>query len=188
MSSSSQKNSEKENKSEEIEKEQQKDAQMDEKFDIDEIQQQLQDDTEDDSVSDSDFDFEIGNESEDLSEEDEIDKPIDERIKKYVIYVESDNIDYIDNLSVTQRKELINNVLREQNKITIEERNLQKKKRLITHVILACVTFLIALPLLFFLVNTSTDITINNYNKAKENFVNLYKKQGKIKMQQSPLY
>lgn len=108
---------------------------------------------------------------------------IDPNAKKYVVYVDSDNIDFMENLSVNERKAIINKILKEQNEAAIKTKELNARKRFVTHVILACITFIIFFPLTFIGVNKALMATINNYEQAKENFRKLYKEQGKIKIQ-----
>lgn len=103
-------------------------------------------------------------------------------VKKYVIYVESDNVDYMENLSADERKKIINRVLRDQNQLSEQEKLARKRRNFVSHVILAVLTFLICFPILFIFVNKATKISIENYNNAKKNFSQLYKEQGKIKM------
>jgi len=104
----------------------------------------------------------------------------DSNAKKYVIYINPDNVDYMESLSISERRELINKILKEQNTISIKKKELDEKKRYITNVILACLTFIICFPILFILVNKSTEISIINYNQAKENFSKLYKEKSRI--------
>lgn len=113
--------------------------------------------------------------------------PIAVNSKKYVIYVDPYNVDYIDSLSINERRAVINKVLREQNELSIEERAFQKKKQFLVHLVIALITFVISFPLLFFCVNKSMEFTITNYNRAKQNITRLYKPGGKIKPQAIPI-
>lgn len=105
----------------------------------------------------------------------------DESIKKYVVYVEADNVDYMENLSVNERKIVINDILREQNYLTKQERAMLRKKQFFSHLVLAIITFVVFFPLLFILVNKAAKITMENYSTAKSNFTKLYKEHGRIK-------
>lgn len=105
--------------------------------------------------------------------------------KKYVIYIDSDNINYMENLSVNERKQIINKILKEQNELDIKTRELNARKRFLKHALLACFTFIIGLPIMFIAVNKAVEITIDNYQFAKANFMKLYKEKGKIKMEES---
>ena len=101
--------------------------------------------------------------------------------KKYVIYINPDNIDFMESLSIVERRELINKILKEQNNISKKKKEFDAKKRYFINVFLACLTFIICFPVLFILVNKAMEITIANYNRAKENFSQLYKEEGKIR-------
>lgn len=100
--------------------------------------------------------------------------------KKYVIYVDSDNINYMEKLSIQERKDVVNKILREQNLLTVQERELLRRKKLFKHLAFALVIFIIAFPIMFFIVNTSMMATMKNYQEAKDNFSKLYRQQGKI--------
>lgn len=106
----------------------------------------------------------------------------DDNAKKYVIYVNSENIDFMENLSLNERREVINKILKDQNQLTIEQIQSREKQRRFSHSILALVTFVICVPIIFIIVNKAIDITIVNYQKARGNFSRLYKEEGKIKM------
>lgn len=100
--------------------------------------------------------------------------------KKYVIYVDSDNITYMENLSIKERRNVVNKVLREQNLLSIREKELARRKNFLKHIAFACITFVIAFPIMFFIVNVSMQATMKNLQQAKDNFSKLYKQQGKI--------
>lgn len=100
--------------------------------------------------------------------------------KKYVIYVDSDNINFMEGLSIQERKDVVNKILREQNLMSVHEKELARRKKFFKHIIFACIIFIIAFPIMFFIVNTSMMATMKNYQQAKDNFSKLYKQQGKI--------
>lgn len=172
------------------------DIQFEEIVDMDEVQKKLQDriyETEPANLTEileSENNSEQSSTTEDRNESEQ--KPVnivplkvstDANAKKYVIYVEPDNIDFMENLSANERKEIINKILKEQNTISIKTKEHKARKRFLSHAILACITFIIAFPIMFIGVNKALMATINNYEVAKENFRKLYKEQGKIKMQ-----
>lgn len=105
--------------------------------------------------------------------------------KKYVVYVDSENIDFMENLTIDERKELINKILKEQNEVTIQTKELTKKSKILKHAILAVITFLIGFPIMFIVVNKSFEASITNYQQAKQNVARLYKQGGKIQIEQS---
>lgn len=110
-------------------------------------------------------------------------KESDQNSKKYVIYVDANNIDFMENLSQNERRDLINKILREQDEISIKKKELARKRRFFVHTLLATVVFIVAFPLMFMLVNKALEATIQNFQTAKENFAKLYKEQGKIKQE-----
>lgn len=110
-----------------------------------------------------------------------LNKESEQNSKKYVIYIDANNIDFMENLSQNERKEIINKILREQDEISIKKKELARKRRFFTHALLATVVFVVAFPLMFILVNKALEATIKNFETAKANFARLYKEQGKIK-------
>ena len=100
--------------------------------------------------------------------------------KKYVIYISQDNVDYVDNLSIDERTALINKVFEEKQKSDAKSEALKKRQRYYKHLMIVCLTVIISFPLLFFAVNKSLQITINNYQQSQQNFQKLYKEKGKI--------
>lgn len=105
---------------------------------------------------------------------------IDTKAKKYVIYVDPENVPYIDNLSIDDRKTIINNILKEQDELGKKRKQVAERNRFTRHAIVSLLTVIISLPLLFFLVNKSLEVTMANYKQAQKNFMNLYRDKGKI--------
>lgn len=192
MDNFSQKIEEKENSDEDI--------QFEEVIDIDDIQKKLQEkiyEKEPANESLEDFDFKRNKEFLPVGGEREFERkeistvepptPVDSNAKKYVIYIDIDNIDFMESLSMNERRSVINKILKEQNNISIKEREFNQKKRFLKHAILACFTFIIGFPLMFICVNKSLLTSISNYQLAKENFRKLYKEQGKVKLDEPGL-
>ena len=102
--------------------------------------------------------------------------------KKYVIYINKENEHFIDSLSISERKKLINNVLFEQNLLSEAQRREKKKKENTVKMLISLVTFLVAVPFIYFIFNISLVATIQNYKDSKTNFEVLYKETGKIKI------
>lgn len=101
--------------------------------------------------------------------------------KKYVIYIEPDNIDYIESLSIKERKKIINKILHEQDEFSQRRREMRERSKFTKQIIIMVLTVTLSLPIFFVLLNKSIEITILNYQQAQQNFVKLYKEQGKIK-------
>lgn len=106
---------------------------------------------------------------------------IDSSAKKYVIYIDPDNVDFMENLSVTEKKDMINKILREQSEVMQKKKKNAEKRKFLQHSIVATITFIIGFPLMFYGVNKAMEVTISNYKLAKDNFSRLYKDQGKVK-------
>lgn len=104
----------------------------------------------------------------------------DKNIKKYVIYIDSENVDYMESLSVDERKNVINGILKDKNSKDIVARESARIRKYVFHVILACMAFIIFFPLIFSLINNATEISIANYKIAKQNFSKLYRNDGKV--------
>ncbi len=109
----------------------------------------------------------------------------DKRYKKYVIYIDEENIDYINSLSIQERKDIINSILREQDDIRIAKREEARRKKLITHLLIGVISFVVCVPLLYLLVNKCMEATISNYKRSQYNFEVLYKERGKIQSTQT---
>lgn len=111
-----------------------------------------------------------------------MDAPVkfDPNSKKYVVYVDSDNIDFMESLSIKERRDVINKILKEQNEFIIKQKMIEERTRFVKHALLATITFIVGFPVLFFCVNRAMEITMDNYNVAKQNFSQLYRSSGKI--------
>ena len=107
---------------------------------------------------------------------------LDDNVKysKYVIYIDPENTDFIESLTVKERKNLINRILREQDDISMTKRRLGMIQAIIKHTIIAIITIAITIPVIYFTINTSLEATINNYRNSQTIFKTLYKEHGKI--------
>jgi hypothetical protein len=108
---------------------------------------------------------------------------LDENVKytKYVIYIDPENTDFIDSLTVKERKNLINKILREQDDIAITKKRFNIIQTVIKHIIVSIITIAISIPIIYFTINTSLEASVNNYRRSQTLFKTLYKEQGKIK-------
>ena len=102
------------------------------------------------------------------------------KYSKYVIYIDPQNVDFIESLTVKERKNLINNILREQDDIAITKRRFKIINTIIRHSIIALLTIAIFIPIIYWTLNASIEATINNYRQSQSNFQQLYKHNGKI--------
>jgi len=110
---------------------------------------------------------------------------LDNNIKytKYVIYIDPENTDFIESLTVKERKNLINKILREQDDVALTKRRMLMTQTIIKHSIIAIITIALAVPAIYFTINASLEASINNYRRSKTIFQTLYKEKGKIKKQ-----
>lgn len=174
-------------------KEEVTDIQFEEVFDLEAIQKKLQE-----SIEKGDLDVEpeevpiveeVAVEQKPLPvakpKEKTVKDKIDSNAKKYVVYIDPNNVDFMESLSQNERRDVINKILKEQNELSLEQRENNKKLDFLKHALLACFTFILFFPIMFIGVNKALESTITNYQQAKQNFGRLYKEQGKIKMQDS---
>lgn len=101
--------------------------------------------------------------------------------KKYVIYIDPENIEFIEHLSINDRKKVVNDILKEQDARIAKQIKIEAHKKFLKHLLVASITFIIGFPLLFYVVNVSMELTIENYKQAQKNFTKLYREKGKIK-------
>ena len=102
------------------------------------------------------------------------------KYSKYVIYIDPQNVDFIEGLTVKERKNLINKILREQDDIAITKQKFKIVQTVIKHAIVAILTIAISIPVIYITVNASLEATINNYRRSQNIFQTLYKENGKI--------
>lgn len=102
------------------------------------------------------------------------------KYSKYVIYIDPQNVNFIEGLTVKERKNLINKILREQDDIKITKQRFKKIQSVISHSIVAILTIAISVPIIYYTINTCLEATINNYRRSQSNFQTLYRENGKI--------
>ncbi len=106
------------------------------------------------------------------------------KYSKYVIYIDPQNVDFIEHLTVKERKNLINDILRQQDDISITKRRFRVIQNLIRHIVIAILTLSISIPLVYYAINASLEATIDNHRRSQTNWQVLYKEHGKISQQQ----
>jgi len=107
----------------------------------------------------------------------------DDNIKysKYIIYIEPENTEFMDSLTVKERKNLINKILREQGNLILARKTADFVKSVIKHLFVAIITIAVMIPVVYKIFNFSLESTIDNYRRSESNFQTLYKEHGKIK-------
>ncbi len=112
----------------------------------------------------------------------EIEKPVVRnnapRAKKFVVMVNSENVEYFDKIPMEERTKLFNKLL-SQHRSGIE--SAKQKAHLIKfskHMFVGIMTVLISLPIMFIVVNKSIELTIKNYKDVQYNFEKLYESRS----------
>lgn len=103
------------------------------------------------------------------------------KYSKYVIYVDPENTEFIDSLTVKERKNLINRILREQDDIAITKRRLNLVQTIIKHSVVAIITIAVSIPIVYHVINASLEASINNHRRTESMFKTLLNEQGKLK-------
>ena len=102
------------------------------------------------------------------------------KYSKYVIYIDPQNVDFIEGLTVKERKNLINGILRQQDDIAITKQRFKVMQTFLRQAIIAILTLAISIPVVYTAINASLEATINNHRSAQTNWQTLYKEHGKI--------
>lgn len=102
------------------------------------------------------------------------------KYSKYVIYVDPQNVDFIESLTVKERKNLINGILKQQGDITLTKRRFKVIETVIRHAIVAILTITVSIPVIYYAINTSLEATINNHRQSQTVWQTLYREHGKI--------
>ena len=112
----------------------------------------------------------------------------DKRYKKYVVYIDETNQEFMDSLSLQERKELINDVLKEQDEIKKARIREERRKKLISILLFTIISIFVLIPTLFLIVNKCMEATIMNYRRNQDNWEVLFKEHNKIKKTSSHYY
>ena len=102
--------------------------------------------------------------------------------KKYIIYIDKENVDFIESLSINERREIINKKLKEYKEQSIANRKAATRNKRLRHIAFSFFTFIIFFPMVLICINKTLQISVTNYSQAKGNFAKLYKEHGKIQM------
>lgn len=98
----------------------------------------------------------------------------EQSFKKFVIQIDSDNVDYFESFSPGERTKLINKFLSLEQ---IKSRSNYRKKRLkeyLIHLSIVVLTIFIVLPVFYYCVNKLVLLTLENYKQTQINFEKLY--------------
>ena len=97
--------------------------------------------------------------------------------KKYIFYVSKDFVPIVDNLSTDERTAYINDAIQRKVDAEYEYSVIDKRKRILAHIITMIITFFIVTPMILFLVHKSIMLTFENYKYSQDNFEKLYKQR-----------
>ena len=108
---------------------------------------------------------------------------VETSVKKYVIHVDPENVNYMEHLTINERRVVINKILKDQSIYTKEELKKAKNKKRVMHTLVVVITFAVFLPLFFIAITTAAKLTFDTYAASKSNFSKLYRENGVIKRQ-----
>ena len=98
-------------------------------------------------------------------------------VKKYIFYISKDFVPLIDSMTPDERTGYINDAIQKKVDIEYEYSLVDRKKRILTHVITMILTFFVVTPIILFLVHKSIMMTFENYKYSQDNFERLYKQR-----------
>ena len=110
------------------------------------------------------------------------------KAKKFVVMVNSENVEFFDNIPMEERTKLFNKLL------TTHKDSINKakqKKHLIKfskHMVVGIFTILLSLPIMFVIVNKSIELTIKNYKDVQYSFEKLYESRNRGSFSKRTIY
>ena len=96
-------------------------------------------------------------------------------VKKYIVYISKDFVPYIDSLTTDERSAYINDALETKIELQSLDKQAERKRRLITHLVLTFITIFIVTPFALLGVNKAILMTFANYKYSQDNFEKLFK-------------
>ena len=107
------------------------------------------------------------------------------KAKKFVVMVNSENVEFFDKVPMEERTQLFNKLLSDYQKNTVREKEKKHLVKFSKHMFVAIMTILLSLPIMFVVVNKSIEMTINNYKDVQNNFEKLYESRTQNKTNSS---
>ena len=98
--------------------------------------------------------------------------------KKFVVMVDSENVEFFDKIPMEDRTKLFNSLLSEYKSNLDTNYKKQKMIKHTKHLIVSILTILISLPIMFIVVKKSIQLTIKNYKDVQYNFEKLYESKN----------
>ena len=105
------------------------------------------------------------------------------KAKKFVVMVNSENVEFFDKIPMEERTKLFNKLL---SKYQTDQKAAKEKAHIIKfskHMFVGIMVILVSLPIMFLIVNKSIELTINNYKDVQNNFEKLYESRKNERMQ-----
>lgn len=113
----------------------------------------------------------------------EIEKPVvrnsGPRAKKFVVMVNSENVEFFDKIPMEERTKLFNKLLSEYRGNINSAKQKAHLIKFSKHMFVAILTILLSLPVMFLVVNKSIELTIKNYKDVQNNFEKLYESRNR---------
>ena len=105
--------------------------------------------------------------------------------KKFVVMVNSENVEFFDKIPMEERTQLFNKLLSDYQRNTLIKKTRKHLIKFSKHMFVAIMTIIISLPIMFVVVNKSIEMTVNNYRDVQNNFEKLYESKTQNKMNSS---
>jgi len=99
----------------------------------------------------------------------------EEKPKKFVFQIYPENIDYIDSLSYEEKHDLVNQLLTNYREGLYTKDDFQTGKQKLIKSIINFILLIIIIPILFYFLNVSLNVTKNNYRIFQGNFEKLFR-------------
>lgn len=100
------------------------------------------------------------------------------KIKKFVIHIDAENIEYFEGLHPEDRNKLINEYLEAKISSISKERKKKFVAQFLRHLLIVILTIVIGFPIVFYIVNKSITSTIKSYQYMQVNFGKLYQEKA----------
>ena len=95
--------------------------------------------------------------------------------KKYVVTIDAKYVALVDEMSIDERNELINDIISVHNDEQNEKKTNKKILKIASAMLIFLMVLLFAAPGILWLINQSFTLTKNNYSEMQNNFEVLYK-------------
>lgn len=104
-----------------------------------------------------------------------LEKEAEAGAKKYVVTIDAKYVALVDEMSIDERNELINDIISVHNDEQNEKKTNKKILKIASAMLIFLMVLLFAAPGILWLINQSFTLTKNNYSEMQNNFEVLYK-------------